>query len=304
MPSPRSCRLLLNARAAQDPLLREQVDALRETGHEIEVRLSWEPGDVAREAKAAVEAGVAMVVACGGDGTIHEVLQGLGTHDAGDILVGALPYGTGNDFVRSIYSEEIAEAQGHLILGDLLTSTLTQDVDVWRMNDEFFMNAVSLGYGADATDSTPGFVKDIFGHAGYTAWGMLTLNMLEAFPFTLTTDTHKIEGDGWLIVVGNGRFVGGGFEACPKAKIDDGLIDVTVVPRMGAIQTLKAVKMLLAGGEHPDHDKIITAQSTSLTIDLHRPMSLNADGERVEAETVRFERRARAVRWALPRTFA
>ena len=96
--------LVINGKAAGDDTLREAVEAIRERGVRIDVRVTWEPGDGARCVEAAIADGVDAIVAAGGDGTLSEVATALAKRDAGpDALpaLGLVPMGTANDFASA-----------------------------------------------------------------------------------------------------------------------------------------------------------------------------------------------------------
>ena len=295
----RTC-VIMNARAAADEALRELIVALRDEGHEIQVNLTWEATDATNAAVRAVEDGIDRVIACGGDGTIHEVVQTMTRTDK-PFSVGALPYGTGNDFFRSIYHPDLLKPP-HELLRQLVQAP-TQRVDVGCLNGERFMNAVSIGYGAEATDSTPGFVKDVFGRSGYTAWGLLSLNAIEPFGYSLLTDSGEFsDGNAWMIVVGNGRFVGGGFEACPQSDLRDGKLDCTIIPHMNTMNTARAVSMLFAEGKqkHLSHEQVEHIQMSAGQLKVYGNMTVNADGEQHDAHTMKFSTIREGIGWLRP----
>ncbi len=96
---PRTMRLVVNGKSAGDPALRTAVAAIRESGVPLEIRTTWEGGDAARYAAEAVEAGVDVVIAGGGDGTINEVVCGMmSATETPKTALGIIPYGTANDF--------------------------------------------------------------------------------------------------------------------------------------------------------------------------------------------------------------
>jgi diacylglycerol kinase family enzyme len=95
--SRRWVRLIVNGKAAGDPLLRPAVSQTREQGHQVELRVTWEGGDASRYAAEATEEGVEVVVAAGGDGTINEVAGGvLSASPSPQTAVAVIPYGTAN----------------------------------------------------------------------------------------------------------------------------------------------------------------------------------------------------------------
>lgn len=295
-------RLMLNPAAAQDVELRQIVADLRERGFPIDVRVVWEHGDTERYIEEALGEGVDHVMVAGGDGTIHEALGVQQERGEGrSFALSALPFGTGNDFVRSIYTERALRVPTRELIEEIFDGELA-DVDVGEAQGQPFMNAVSIGGGAEVTESTPRPMKDVLGQRAYLIWGLLTLDVISPFPYELRCNGEVYQGEAWMIVVGNGQFVGGGFRACPEAELQDGLLDVMIMPQMGPLSTVKAVGMLLAQGNHPSHEQLQYLQTSELSLCASGDaVRVNVDGEPMEVETVQMRARSRASRWLVPR---
>ena len=295
--------LILNPKAAQDQELRETVHALRER-HVLDVRVSWETGDVERYTHEAMDGGCEAVIVAGGDGSIHEAVNVQIERLDEDLPVaslGALHYGTGNDFMRSLYTEQVLDHLPHQFLRALLSpSASTVLLDVGCSNDKIFMNAISIGYGASATDTTPRPIKDLLGRSAYTLWGVASLTRMEAFGFELRAGDTLIKEEAWQIVIGNGQYVGGGFRACPEANLQDGLLDIVIVPKMGALQTARAVQLLISRARHLEHEQLIALQVPEATIEIQRELQINADGEQLCEELLDLKVMQKRSRWLLP----
>ncbi len=297
--------LILNPPAAQDDQLRALVGELREQRFPLSVRVTWESADVQRYIKEAVGEGVEQVILAGGDGTIHEGLvaqQALLATTQRAFALAALPFGTGNDFVRTIYTERALSVPTRELLLKLLSGEqVALDVGVLE-SEAAFMNAVSIGRGAEVTESTPQAMKELLGQRAYTLWGLLTLGMLTPFHYELCCEGEApMSGEAWMIVIGNGQFVGGGFRACPQAHLQDGLLDVMIVPRMGPFNTVKAVSMLLAQGKHTEHEQLSYLQTASLELRaLEADVQINIDGEHLQGGAVKIRAKQRASSWLVP----
>ena len=296
-----STRLILNPSAAQDDALREAINALREEEFPLDVRAIWERGDTERAIREGLKEGVEQFVLAGGDGTIHEALHAQRELRQGrPCALAALPYGTGNDFVRTIYTERALETTPGELLGEILRGEHV-DVDLGAVEGALFMNAVSIGRGAEATESTPQPMKDLLGKLAYTLWGVMTLNAIEPFEYELSCEQESLSGEAWMIVIGNGQYVGGGFCACPRAELQDGLLDAVVVPRMGALQTARAAAMLLTQQNHVEHEQVRYLQSPAFRLKLPEEVRVNVDGESLASRDLCFEARERSARWLVPR---
>ena len=239
--SARPLTLILNARAAGDEELRGAVRSLRDAGHEIAVQACWEEGDPARFAAEAAREYLAagrddaVLVAGGGDGTVNEVVSALvssgGTESRGGAapIVGVLPYGTANDFANAAGLPVDDPARCLLEL----TGFTAHPADVGRLNGKPFMNAASAGYAARVTTETDPTVKKVLGGLAYWWTGLTNLALVDASEVTVTADGDEWTGKILAVIVGNGRFAGGGIAVTPHARIDDGRLEVTIVPDVG-----------------------------------------------------------------------
>jgi lipid kinase YegS len=279
-------RLIVNGKAAGDPLLRPAVKEIRDAGHRLDVRVTWESGDAARLAAEAVSDGVDVVVAGGGDGTVNEVASGmLARGDTGGSAMAVVPYGTANDFATSI----------GVLKGDplkalqLAASGASTPIDVGRVNDRVFVNVTSGGFGAEVTANTPPQMKQALGGAAYSLMGVVTAAKMNPYECRFTSATGDVEeGRVLMMAVGNGRQCGGGYQVTPQAILDDGLLDVVVVhdaelPQLGMV--LNELLDMAA-----DSNQFVTYRRVpSFTLESTRPLQLNLDGEPYRDTNFRFE---------------
>src|SRR5882762_10560749 len=160
-------QLILNGKAAGNDALQTAVVRQREIGHRIEVRVTSEKGDARRLVSEADE--VDLLIAAGGDGTLNEVVHGL--MDLSVVarpVLGVVPLGTANDFAIGCGIPRDPE--------EALTLCMAREgvpVDVGKANEHWFLNAASIGFGAEITASTPPELKRLLGHAAYTVMGAI-----------------------------------------------------------------------------------------------------------------------------------
>ncbi len=234
--------LVLNAKAAADLLLREAIEELRQAGHQVDVRVTWEQGDATRQAAEAVEREVDTVVAAGGDGTVNEVVNGLfEKSETCRTALGILPYGTANDFARSAgipYEDPLAALR-------MLVSTETVPIDIGKVNETLFINVASGGFGAQITHETPAEMKNVLGGFSYFLTGVANASSLAPRPVACRGEDFEWAGDLLGIALGNGRLAGGGFGVTPHAVVNDGLLDVTIIPDVPWSQLLTTVHEFL-----------------------------------------------------------
>src|SRR5690554_2130299 len=148
--------MVFNPTSAADEGMREVVGELREAGYTICPRATWEEGDGARAVAEAAADNAQLVVACGGDGTLHEVANALMDLEGRRPAMAGLPYGTGNDFLSALGADpKLGAAQ--------LIEWLKTDawpVDVGRINKHYFLNMATAGVGATITAETSRGFKD------------------------------------------------------------------------------------------------------------------------------------------------
>lgn len=287
-------RLILNGKSAGRPEVRDAVQQVRNSGADLEVRVTYEGGDALRMAREARHEGIERVIAGGGDGSVHEVLNGLLSAEAPRIpVLGILPLGTANDFATGCgISKDLAAAL------QLAVSAPPVPVDVGRANDRYFMNVASGGFGAEVTSSTPPKVKRLLGGSAYSLMGMVLAVNFQPYEGRLVLPDGELETRTLVGAVSNGCQAGGGQLVGPRALIDDGLLDLLLVREF----PMNDLGTVVAELESLDEDgKYISYHQVSwLEAHTAKPMPINLDGEPVKFESTRFEVVPGAIRLALP----
>lgn len=294
--------LVINGKAAGDDTLREAVEAIRERGVRIDVRVTWEPGDGARCVEAAIADGVDAIVAAGGDGTLSEVATALAKRDAGpDALpaLGLVPMGTANDFASAA---GIPVAPMSAL--ELLLDEPARDIDLLRLGVEgkvhWAANLASAGFGTQVTLDTDEGLKKLLGGLAYLVTGLARLGRIEPVAARLRGPGFAWEGGFIALGIGNGRQAGGGQALCPDALVDDGLLDVTVVPDLEG-EVAATLGTVLAEGRGAALERVaVRARLPWLEIEAAQPMTINLDGEPVEGRRFRVDAVARRLRMHLP----
>lgn len=262
--------LIINGARADHALLRGVVRDLRDAGHTVEPRLTFEEGDAVIAARAAAERGVDAVVAVGGDGTVNEVANGLaGT----TVPLGIVPLGTANDFARQA---GIPDDPVHAL--DLVIVRPPVAIDSVTLNGRRFINVSTAGLGAEATAETPREAKKALGPLAYAITGMRKFSQLEAHRARFAGPGFEHRGGFLLFAVGNARETGGGTALTPRASVTDGLLDVCIVEEMSHADFARLL-LRLKRGEHLDQPGVIYAQLPSLTVDVQHDITVNVDGE-------------------------
>jgi lipid kinase YegS len=288
----RKVQLILNGKVAANDALRNAIARQRAAGHRINVRVTREKGDARRFAAEAGEAD--LLIAAGGDGTLNEVVHGLmDLSKAARPVLGVVPLGTANDFaVGCGIPPDPEKALALCLKGQVLS------IDIGKANEHWFLNVASVGFGAEVTATTPPELKRLLGPAAYTVMGAILAMNVHHYHGRLTLPDHEITGSGPIAIVGNGRQTGGGVQVAPRARIDDGLLDVLVVRQIPAMALLTAARELQELS--PDGEYISYWQTPWAELYPEESIPVNLDGEPVRFSSVRYEAVPRAIRLIVP----
>lgn len=303
--------LILNATAAADPELREAVGSLRAAGCEVQVCNCWEDGDPAKFAREATEdylaagtAADAVLVAAGGDGTVNEVAAALVaaadrvSGPGGVPMLAVAPYGTANDFATAAGLPVDDPSRCLLNVPDLTVHL----ADVGRLNGRPFINAASAGYAARVTTEADPTVKRFLGGLAYWYTGLRNLSRTNGADVTVTADGDAWTGRVLAVVVGNGRYAGGGIAVTPHARIDDGKLEVTIVPEVGVTEYKALYDDLASVGEGNDPELLTIGRAERILIEAEEPIQVNLDGEPITDTRLEFDVLPGAIRVLLPAT--
>ena len=291
-------RLVLHGKQAQNPAVRAAVAAERAAGHTIEVRVTWEGGDGARLAEEASRAGVERVAAGGGDGTINEVVTGLlaarGADGRGAALA-VVPLGTANDFAHACHIPlEPAAALR------LATTARPRRIDAARVAGRSFINMATGGFGTEITVETRPELKKALHGAAYLVTGLTHLAELRPVKARFTGPELSWSGELLVLAVGNGRQAGGGHVLSPEARLDDGLLDLGILPDVPRGQRGAALRELLGKGKGALWRHAVTARLPWVELEADEPVQVNLDGEPVSGKKLRFEILPGALEACLP----
>ena len=295
-------RLILNGKSAGDDDLRSAVRHWRGKGVQLEVRVTWEEGDAERYVAEAIEQGVEVIVAAGGDGTLSAVAETLAhREEEAQALpsLGLVPMGTANDFATAAgIPDEPSEAFA------LVADSVARPMDLLRVDADgktwWCANLASGGFGTQVTVETDEGLKKMLGGLAYVLTGISKLGRIEPLRARLSGPQFDWEGGFIALGVGNGRQAGGGQQLCPQARVDDGLLDVTVVPELEGEVAATLGQMVTAGKQAALERVATRAQLAWLQIDAAEPLTLNLDGEPVAARHFRIDCVAGRVRMHLP----
>jgi diacylglycerol kinase (ATP) len=250
---------------------------LRDNGVEPDTRCSTSMGDLERQIRAAVEGGVERLIVAGGDGSVHEAVNGIMRANK-DAALGIIPIGTGNDFAKAANIPLDWQAATRLLADRVTSNSAIRRIDVGRMNDRYFGNGVGIGFDAKVSriaadlDWPIGDLIYLVAVFRAMADGIITPHM------KIVADDYTWDGPLTLANISNGSWVGGMFHIAPMADHADGELDLLVVAPVSGPRILRLLPKLMQGS-HMNEPEISHIGVRKLQITVSAPVPSHMDGE-------------------------
>ncbi|MGN0978648.1 MAG: diacylglycerol/lipid kinase family protein [Faecousia sp.] len=250
-------------------------------GLDYRIEVSQAPGECMRLAREAAQTGEEVrIYACGGDGTLNEVVSGAAGYDNAAVTV--LSGGSGNDFVR-IFSDPKAFFDLERLM-DAEEVTL----DLIRCNEDIALNVCSVGLDARIGTDVARYkrIPLLDGFRAYAASTVVNVVRGIGEHYIVEIDGQRIDGEQTFVCVCNGRYYGGGFNPVPEADPTDGALDVLLVKKVRRLQVPGIIGKYKNGRyrELPEFVRYFKTDSLKITCD--RPNAINLDGELRTAQTM------------------
>ena len=287
--------VIANPRAGRGKLrarLPEIERILWQAGLDYRVVQTTHPGHATEAARDALHGGERYLVAAGGDGTVHEVVNGMledGHPIAQDAVLGVVAAGSGCDFARSFGLPGDTVQAAHHLAGDRVRL-----IDVGQVTyscgpaqiTRYFPNIAEAGLGA-AVVARACRLPGLLGPARYFCGFWLTLPRFRPATVHVDADGHVYQWRAHNVVVANCRFYGGGMHISPKSEPDDGALDVLVMvgPKYEAFTTLPKVYR----GSHLPNRNIVEIRASRVRLETDPPFQVEADGEHLGTTPAEFE---------------
>jgi YegS/Rv2252/BmrU family lipid kinase len=269
----RSHLLLVNPSAGGGrarALLPKVDSALRVRGVDYRLVLTENIEHGRDEARQAVAAGEAVIV-MSGDGLIGQVggeLAGTGCP------LGVIPGGRGNDFARVVGIPRDVDAAA-----DLLAAGTTRSVDVGEVNGSRFLCIASCGFDSDA-NRIANEARLVKGKLVYLYAAVRALAAWKPATFTVTADGQSRTFTGFSVATANGKAFGGGMYLAPRARLDDGKLDIVMIGGKSKLRFLRNLPKAFKG-KHVELEHVRVIRAPEVTIEADRPFSVYADGDPV-----------------------
>lgn len=271
----KKARLIYNPTSGREVLKRnlpEILEKLEMAGYEASCHATTGAGNAIKAARIAVERQYDVVIAAGGDGTIHEVVNGLAEQEFRPKL-GIIPAGTTNDFARALQIPR--DVSGAM---DIITKGETIPVDIGRINDKYFINIAGGGRITELTYEVPSKLKTMLGQLAYYLKGMEMLPSIKASEVRIEYDGKLFEGEAMLFLVGLTNSIGGFEKIAPDSSINDGLFSLLILKKINLADFIRIATLALRG-EHVNDPSVIYAQANRIKVHSKEKVQLNLDGE-------------------------
>ncbi len=273
--------IILNPRADRGRAL-QLKEKLMEWGQglgRLTLETTSRPGHAAELAQQAAAAGCHVVAAAGGDGTIHEVINGLVGGGYQETMLGLIPIGSGNDFA---YAFGLPLADPQAALRRIFTGT-PQPVDLALLTDDrgrrlVVDNAVGIGFDAAVAVEASAITR-FYGFVAYLVATLRVLAMHYDRPeLTIRYDEQVLQQRAIMMTIGLGPRTGGGFLITPAARHDDGLLDTCLVDPVSRLTILRLLPQVMKGA-HVTSPHVKMLRHRQVTVQSDTPLAIHTDGE-------------------------
>lgn len=284
--------VILNPRAAGGRSAQKLSHIQRELngrfGQPVEVLRTEHPNHASELTSQALRRGYSLIVAVGGDGTVNEVVNGWFSENDEPIRpearLGFIPIGTGSDLRRTLaVPNDVAAAAELIVRGRPRTIDVAKAALIshdGRPIRRYFVNVVSFGMGGEVSLRAKNFLCNVSGKAAF-------LYATAAIFLTYRGKWVQISLDGQVlpekldvtnVAIGNGRYHGGGMQPCPRAVMDDGLLEVTTIRRLTTFEFVRDLPVLYSNDVYR-HPKVNHYRTTTLRAESADVTLVEVDGE-------------------------
>ena len=289
---------IINPAAGKHDQTERYTSAIQEACRELdyEITVSQAPGHCAALARDAAQTGNPVrIYACGGDGTLNEVINGIAGFS--NVSVTHFCGGSGNDFVR-IFSDPSAFTQ----LPRLLDCE-EAEFDLIQCGERYAMNICSVGFDARIGTAISKYKRLplVTGSGAYVLSAAVNLIRGVHEHYTVTLDDTVFDGEHTLVCIANGRWYGGGFHPTPDAQPDDGLLDVLLVKSVTRRKVAQVIGLYKDGKATQMPDLVHFQRCRNVRIDCQNVVPVNLDGELLLQQHSTFTVSPHRIRFCYPR---
>lgn len=300
-------RLIVNPVSGKDSapdFLQVINERVRSCVGDLDIFMTVASGDAMAAAERSVEEGYKFLFVAGGDGTLNEVINGVGRANGfADITFGLVPLGTGNDFADALGLPEDVDRALEILLGGRTVRT-----DVGKLNERYFINVSAGGFIAEVSDAVNPELKSVAGKLAYLIGGAQVLLDYEPVETRIkiaggegvasgaasvieddaTHERKEFSAEVQMFAICNSRLVGGGRMIAPHAVIDDGVFDVCIVRGMPSLEFIGLLTKV-SSGDHIEDERVEYFRATNIEMSFAREIKVNTDGEVLTTNVCRYE---------------
>jgi diacylglycerol kinase (ATP) len=231
-----------------------------------------------------------LLIVAGGDGTINEVVNGLGQAGFPEgVTLALLPSGTGNDLAATLAVPENPDEAGDVIRQGKVRTLDAARVRSTGIGERFFINVATGGIGAKISDATDRELKSKWGKLSYLRASLEVASSFDVKEVTLHLDGKEHALRAVNMAVGNCRYAGGGWLAAPKANPEDGFLDVVVIEDVGLKEVLALAPTALARSDYLDKEGVFSTRAREIRVETRPPgLEFTVDGEVIGDEPAEF----------------
>lgn len=215
-----------------------------------------------------------IIIACGGDGTVNEVANGI-VVGGRKIPVGILAAGTVNDFANFMDIPRNVKD-----FCDMILAGKTTDVDLGKVGDKYFVNVAAGGLLTNVAHQVPSELKTVLGRMAYYIEGLKEIPRQKFKPINLTieSDEYNATEDVLLFLISNSSSIGGFRRLAPAAEVEDGYLDCIIIKK-SEITDIVSIFINLLKGEHIKHPNVAYFKTKRIKINTNEEVHVDVDGE-------------------------
>ena len=266
---------------------------------DVKIHITKSIGDALSDAKFEAQTGDSIrMFACGGEGTVFEVLNGIVGFD--NVELGVIPCGSANDFLKFFNSRDNFLDIGEQVDGEII------EMDLIKAGDKYCLNGCSVGMDAVVARDMSIFKKWplVSGSLAYNLAIVNTFLGKLGITVDISVDGQTPERKNCLFaVIANAPYYGGGYKGAPEAVPYDQKLDFTLVDKISKLKILKFLG-IYKKGDHKKLDCCTLKNCNSMEFIAEKPIPVNLDGEIIETTHMRFELVKSAVKFIVPKGIA
>ena len=281
--------LILNPAAGRGRARRRQTriaEIFNRAGIPISEHRSRSAGDVEEQILALVEGGAENILIIGGDGTVHEAVNGI-MRAGNRARLGVIPAGTGNDFAKACAIPLNWEHATRLLAQRLSKNVAPRQIDVGRMNERYFANGAGIGFDAKVTSVARSYRWPIGDFNYLLAIFRCMIDGVATPDLSIATDDLQWNGPVTLVSINSGPYVGGMFHIAPMASNDDGKLELLIADPVSRRRIVSLLPKLVQG-RHMNEPEITHVSVSRVSITASAPVESHLDGE-VQPLATEFE---------------